>query len=145
VSDRRHHHRPEEDEVTRILVTGSRTWTNETIIQGALRKAWMDLGSDPETVLVSGACPIGADRLAENWWVQSGMPLERHPARWRPNGVLDSGAGFKRNKEMVDLGADACVAFHMDGSRGTGHTIGLARAAGIPTTIYSERTLKPRD
>lgn len=122
--------------MTRILVTGSRSWTNETIIQAALRKAWIDLGGDPETVLVSGACPDGADRIAENWWVLSRMPLERHPARWLEHGKA---AGFIRNQGMVDLGADICVAFHKGESKGTAHTIERAKAAGIPVVIYSER------
>jgi hypothetical protein len=120
----------------RILVTGSRTWTNRTVIQSALRQAWMDLGANHHCVLVSGHCPDGADAIAEAWWAQSGMPVERHPANWLQYGAS---AGPRRNKEMVDLGADICLAFMVGQSKGTAGTIALAKAAGIPTVIHEAR------
>lgn len=48
-------------------------------------------------------------------------------------------AGFIRNQHMVDLGADLCLAFTRDNSRGTAHCALAAEAAGIPTIwIYYE-------
>jgi hypothetical protein len=45
----------------RVLVTGSRTWADTAAIRDALAAVW----GDGTAVLVSGACPTGADQLAE--------------------------------------------------------------------------------
>ena len=117
----------------RILVTGSRNWTNRNIIKMALKYAWEDLGLDPKTTLVSGACPTGADRIAEEEWESLGLPIERHPAGWSQHGRA---AGPIRNQEMVDLGADVCLAFAMPDSRGTHDCIRRASDKGIPTQLF---------
>jgi hypothetical protein len=109
----------------RVLVTGSRTWTDTTVIRAALAAVWR-----PDTVLVSGACPNGADALCEACWRRWGGPVERHPAHWRRHG---RGAGFIRNQHLVSLGADLCLAFIRDNSPGASHTAALAEHADIPT------------
>jgi hypothetical protein len=111
----------------RVLVTGSRTWTDETIIRDALREH-----QAPGTVLVSGACPRGADAIAERLWASWGGLAERYPADW----ATGRGAGFGRNAAMVALGADICLAFIRDGSPGASHTAHLADLAGIPVRRY---------
>ncbi len=110
----------------RVLVTGSRTWTDTTTIRSALAQVW----GDGTAVLVSGACPRGADRIAEQLWTRWGGQIERHPADWNRHG---RSAGYRRNAAMVELGADVCLAFIRDGSAGASHTAGLAEAAGIRT------------
>ena len=115
-------------EARRVLVTGTRSWTDTTIIRAALGAVW-----SPGAVLVSGACPTGADALCEACWRRWGGPVERHPAHWARHGRR---AGFIRNQHLVDLGADMCVAFIRDHSPGATHTATLAEAAGIPTHRY---------
>lgn len=45
-------------------------------------------------------------------------------------------AGFYRNEAMVAAGADLCLAFIDNGSRGATHCANTAQAAGIPTLIF---------
>ncbi len=122
-----------EERYLRLLVTGSRDWNNYGCIAQALKDIWLANGSKP-MLLISGACPTGADRMAEHVWEAGGMLVERHPAEWDRFGRR---AGFIRNRAMVDLGADLCVAFIRNKSKGATHTVDLAREAGIPVIEYS--------
>lgn len=116
----------------RILVTGSRTWTYTDWIADELDTVVYAAGikNPAEVTLVSGACPRGADRIAEVHAAKRGWTVERHPARWDEQGRA---AGFIRNRHMVALGADVCVVFCRGGSAGATHTGRAAERAGIPT------------
>lgn len=123
----------------RILVTGSRTWDDQETITGALWAATGTLYAEREidlnqVVIVSGACPRGADRMCEEAAARAGVQVERHPANW---GRYGKRAGFVRNEEMVALGADICLAFIKNGSQGASMTALLAEEAGIPTVRYT--------
>lgn len=115
----------------RILVTGSRAWTDVHLIRSALSAAAHELG--PDAVLVHGDCPTGADRLCRDVWLGEGRPDEAHPADWNTHGRR---AGFVRNAEMVKLGADICLAFIVADSRGATMTAGLAEKAGLRTLRF---------
>lgn len=79
--------------------------------------------------LVHGACPRGVDRFADIWACRTvGVTVERYPANWREHGKA---AGPKRNEAMVELGANLCLAFIHNGSRGATHCAQIAEAAGI--------------
>ncbi|WP_277212545.1 DUF2493 domain-containing protein [Isoptericola croceus] len=110
----------------RILVTGSRTWDDDETIRRALTGAAGVVAS--QVTLVSGACPRGADAIAERVARELGWHVERHPADWQQHGRR---AGYLRNAAMVAAGADVCVAFIRDGSRGASMTARLAHQAGI--------------
>lgn len=122
----------------RVLVTGSRDFDDVTTIGAALEQALIDAGPRP-VLVVHGACPSGADWHADHYarWLRGkgcGIDVEQHPADWQQHGRA---AGFRRNAEMVNLGADACFAFIRNGSRGASHTAQLAEQAGIPTRRYT--------
>lgn len=122
----------------RILVTGSRDWDDYQRIQDALSEqyhCWEHEDCGERYVVVSGACPTGADLLCEQWAGRLGWEIERHPAEWDRYG---KGAGFRRNAEMVELGADLCLAFIKNESKGATHTADLAEAAGIKTLRYEQ-------
>lgn len=116
----------------RILITGSRTWPEPEKVEAAIL-LWVsaNVPEGEKTMIVHGDCPHGADyhakRFALNqWWLEH----EPHPADWEGRGKK---AGFDRNREMVELGADVCFAFIHNGSNGATNTAELAEAAGIPT------------
>jgi hypothetical protein len=119
----------------RVLVTGSRDWQDEELIRHQLTRVWLTV--DRPFTVIHGACPTGADWMASDWVANmleaemGDVREEPHPANWRPNGKLDRSAGFRRNAEMVQLGADICLAFIRDNSRGASHTAALAEQAGI--------------
>ena len=121
----------------RILVTGSRDWSHASAIYGELSR---HLDAERTLVVVQGACPTGADAYADDWakcGVGRGFNVisEPHPADWTAFGKR---AGFARNAEMVDLGADLCLAFIRDYSPGATNCANLAAAHGIPTRIFRE-------
>ncbi|MFF9003710.1 DciA family protein [Streptomyces achromogenes] len=129
-------------EPVRILVTGSRTWTRTRTVDDALLGAWYDAiqvyGAGTAIVVVHGACPRGADSYADAWASRQDaryVSVEPHPADWKNHG---RGAGFRRNAEMVQCGADLCLAFIKDGSSGATHTADLAEQYGIPTLRFEE-------
>jgi hypothetical protein len=135
----------------RLLVTGSRSWTDRAKILAELDIARAELGDD--TVLVHGDAR-GVDRIAAHLWhCEWGLPVEDHPADWcgpcrpecKPNHrrAKASGlpkvcpaAGMYRNADMVALGADLLLAFILDESRGATGCVRLARKAGIPVRIF---------
>lgn len=114
------------------MVTGSRDWTDEATIRKAFKPIRQKHHPD-DVVLVSGACPTGADRICELIAHDNLWRVERHPADWERYGTA---AGPIRNEEMVRAGADQVLAFRRAKSRGTGHTIELAQTAGLPVTVY---------
>lgn len=124
----------------RILVTGSRTWTDRQVIREALQQAVKDVGEqhdDYDIVLVHGGAS-GADRMAELEWQLSGLLSEKHVPNWNPYGIFNAHAGHDRNQKMVRLGADICLAFIRDNSSGASDCARRAEAAGIPVRYFRE-------
>lgn len=134
VPDPRGAERVESSSRVRILITGSRDWTDTETIRRALSEAWHALGRPADAVLVHGACHLGgADRIAADIWRSWGYLEEPHVAEMGPGGHR---LGPKRNAEMVALGATICLAFPLPQSRGTRNCMRLAKEAGIPVRVY---------
>lgn len=123
----------------RLLITGSRDWTDQptigNLIVAVMTEFAVEHGLDwnnPDWVtIVHGDCPTGADAMADEFARKFGYKVESHPADWS----VGKKAGYIRNKKMVDLGADVCLAFIKNNSKGATMTVDLAQKAGIKTTI----------
>jgi hypothetical protein len=123
----------------RILVTGSRHWTDETRIRHsltALVRRYCRIGltdsmqgalNGLDVTIVHGAAP-GADSIATAVATAHLWTVEPHPADWARHG---RSAGPRRNREMVELGADVCLGFPIGASVGTRGCLEMARTAGI--------------
>lgn len=143
------------DEIVRIIMCGSRTWKNETIIYDEL----MRLYSKYDKLMIDhGDEPNGADgiihmaceeiEIPHKMWCAAKPRYTAHRsfkieqvADWNING---NAAGPIRNKAMRD-GAMwhhnskliGCVAFCATGkSNGTDGMLRLAADAGIPRIVY---------
>jgi hypothetical protein len=122
----------------RVLVTGSRDWEDERAVRQALIDVW--IACDPNRLtIVHGACPTGADAIAEAWGTAMAerapttVTVERHPADWQQYGRR---AGHLRNAEMVKAGANLCLAFIRNNSPGATGCLKLAVKAGIPVQSW---------
>lgn len=95
-----------------IGVTGSREWTDEKAVYEILDRL---LQKYIYVTIVAGEAR-GADRIAKKWALEHKnykfgvVNYLPYPAEWRPYGVYDPTAGFKRNQLIVDR-SDELVAF----------------------------------
>lgn len=109
----------------RVLLTGSRDWTDVDEIHDALDALyllWKEESVEPAFTLVHGACPTGADNIANEWArATHGVVIERHPY-WERYG----------NRHMVELGADHFLAFIKDNSAGAAGCLRLAWSEKLP-------------
>lgn len=135
----------------RILITGSRKWTDEAAIRDVLQRLHR-LRMGPYTLVHGDA--KGADRIAAQIASQLGWTVEAHPADWqgpcdpqcehgprkrRPDGVeYCPAAGLHRNRLMIELGANLCVAFIKDRSRGATMCAEAAQSAKIRVAWFTE-------
>jgi len=109
----------------RVMITGSREWTDEEKI----RKALSGL---PEGSTVVHGNARGADKIADRIAKELGFEVDVFPAKWREEGRR---AGFLRNQRMVTSGIDKVIAFWDGESRGTAHAIYVAKELGIRTKV----------
>lgn len=145
----------------RILITGSRSWNDphrlDTEIDRYITEhSGITVGANghpadiDEWVIVHGACPTGADALADDYATRNWLEVEPYPANWKRWGKA---AGLLRNGDMVHAGADVCLAFitpcrkptcptpRPHGSHGATHCADLAEDEGIETRRFTESTL----
>ena len=112
----------------RVMITGSRLWTNREVIQKELDKLPRDC------IIVHGGAR-GADTLAGNVAASLGLSVEVHIPDWRKNGRA---AGILRNNVMLDSDIDLVLAFRVNDSKGTTHAINGARTRDIPYILNED-------
>lgn len=122
----------------RILITGGRKFAHADRIHAYLERQLAIAKERGEAlVVVHGAHPRGADRIASDWtreMVKLGAPVreERHAADWS---LEPKAAGRIRNQHMVTKGAIECGAFPDRNSRGTWDCVRRAEKAGIVVVV----------
>lgn len=123
----------------RVLVCGSRDWTDEDAVDRVLAPILYG-HEDDEFVLIHGQAE-GADKLSEvvlrdispHGEEENDFRVRRFPANW---GKYGGAAGFIRNQQMLDEGKpDLVLAFWKNKSRGTADMIRRARKAGVEVRV----------
>ena len=117
----------------KILVCGSRDWTDRQFINAALKQH-----CSAGDILIHGDCR-GADLLAESVGLRLGMHVIACKANWR---FYKNSAGPIRNGIMASLNPDLVIAFHDNflESKGTKDMIEKATRACIKCLLFSHNT-----
>lgn len=113
----------QEVSVVRVLVCGSRQWHNRPRIRAELKRLQREAaGMGEEFVVIHGACPDGADKIADEiaeseLGLVPGETLIREPAEWKRYGRA---AGPIRNQRMLNEHGPTLVYAFRDGVKSSG-------------------------
>lgn len=116
----------------KVMVTGSRDWPFPTLVHEQLILALKE--ADRPITLIHGDCPTGADHFASTYWDLLGLEQIRYPADWDSLGLK---AGPLRNKTMIESIPQLVLAFQFNNSKGTQHSINLAKQHNVPIRIFT--------
>lgn len=120
-----------QDKAIKLAVIGSRSFDDKNRLF-----AMLDKNIDRIEMIVSGGAK-GADSLAHQWAQERGVPCLIFYARWHSlDGDYDRGAGFKRNHKIIDT-ADRVLAFWDGESRGTAHSMSIAKHKNKPIKVIT--------
>jgi hypothetical protein len=124
----------------RILVTGDRHWPCTELAERIVNRLIGRYG--PNLLIIHGEAPGVANAFAAACR-KLGVVAEPHLADRKDLGNI---AGPSRNQEMVQSGADLCIALHrsLAGSKGTKDCVRQALAAGIPVYLIEDEHAIPR-
>lgn len=131
----------------RLLICGSRSWTDEGSIDQQIRLTRKSI-----EVVIEGEAS-GVDRIARRVAERYGLPVLAFPADWKKYGRR---AGPIRNAQMLAEGRPTCVVAFTDDfdnpRSGTRDMCAKAVRAGVPTTLVEHglagcwsRDLTPED
>ena len=114
----------------KILVCGSRSFSDYNELEQRL-----DRIIAPGCSIISGGA-VGADSLAVQYAKKHNIPYEVVLPKWK---VYGRSAGFKRNIEMLNMLSqnDLVVAFIVNNSKGSEHTVTNANLRNIKTIIFN--------
>jgi hypothetical protein len=114
----------------RIMVSGSREYTNYECVRRALE----DAAGDARIVTVVHGAARGADSLAQEVAEEYGFKVEAHPADW----TLGKRGGNIRNSEMLVSGIDVALFFFDSALANAGTRDAAKKAIGmeIPSRYF---------
>lgn len=133
----------QQNAIKKILVTGSRDWSDITSVIEALKIY------DKSTILVHGNCR-GADIICAVVGETLGFEIRPYHADWDAHG---KSAGHIRNQLMIDAenktneSIDLCIAFHdeIENSKGTKDCVSRANKANIPVIYVKSKSHDIKD
>lgn len=114
----------------RVIIAGTRSFRNYDLLKEHCLSRLQEKMKTHQVIIVSGHAH-GADALGERFASELGLPIERHPAKWK---MLGKAAGMIRNAEMART-SDALIAFWDGKSRGTAHMINFAKRRGLDVSV----------
>jgi hypothetical protein len=106
----------------KVAIIGSRTFPHPEWARRCVERYVLMLLDSSDAVVSGGA--RGVDSWAADAARQRGLQVIEHLPDWDKHG---KGAGFKRNYQIV-FGCDRVVAFWDGSSKGTAHTLSIARS-----------------
>ena len=109
----------------KVAIVGSRNFADRCAVELFVSRL------SPDDEVVSGGAR-GVDTWAVEYAKSLGLRTVIFPANWNANGLS---AGFIRNKLIINA-ADRVVAFWDGKSKGTAHSIELAKRANKPLTVH---------
>lgn len=116
----------------KLIVAGSRSFDNYGRMEKDLDRLLAVKVSEGEAIMIiTGACPRGADALAARYAAARGFELREFPANWDRWKKL---AGPIRNRHMAEFG-HALVAYWDGSSRGTADMIRQAEICGLRIVV----------
>lgn len=116
-----------------VAVVGSRDWTDRATIMRALNELVLAVGVPKHELTIISGGARGVDSIAAEWARRARVRVIEHLPDWNRFG---KSAGFKRNVLIVE-DADLVLAFQHNSSKGTQHSIDLARQRGIPVIVWT--------
>lgn len=111
----------------RLVIFGGRHYSDWVAFCRAMEKY---RGHGKALTIISGHA-TGADAMGEQWGLIYRANVLTFPADWRPGGVFDRMAGFRRNQQMIDEGKPD-RAIECPGGKGTADMHRRLVRAGIP-------------
>lgn len=112
----------------RLAIIGSRTFDDLVCAKKVYEKL---LGGFRVDQIISGGAK-GADLISKQIAEFYNVDYLEFPAEWDKHG---KSAGFRRNQQIIDA-CQVVLAFHDGKSKGTEHSINLAREAKKHTLIW---------
>jgi len=112
----------------KLGIVGSRSITNKVFLEDIMKRF-----PEPDLIVSGGAA--GADSLAQTYAKEQGISILVHNAKWRPQGVYDKGAGFKRNVKIID-DSDLVIVLYDGDSSGALHDVNLCISKKVDCKIY---------
>lgn len=119
----------------RLAIVGSRDFTNYNILKVIISNIFYKNDMLKIVEIVSGGAK-GADSLGQQFGNENDIPVKVFLPDWDKYG---KSAGFRRNQLIVG-NCDVLLAFWDGKSKGTQHSINIAKELGVSTIIYNYQT-----